>query len=191
MEEKESAKNAAEIESVQRIEPARVEEVAEIITDVVAELSAAAAKLGHTLHPHTATNLVGIVRIMNTYYSNLIEGHNTRPRDIARAIDGNFDNDEARRNLQIEAAAHVRVQSEIDAMALENRLPEPASVDFILWLHCEFYRDAAPEMLRIQGAGTEFTMQPGTWRSRSEHDVAVGRHQPPSSDRVEAFMTYF
>jgi len=47
MEENKSAKNAAEIESVQRIEPARVEEVAEIITDVVAELSAAAAKLSH------------------------------------------------------------------------------------------------------------------------------------------------
>jgi Fic family protein len=91
MEEKESAKNAAEIESVQRIEPARVEEVAEIITDVVAELSAAAAKLGHTLHPHTATNLAGIVRIMNTYYSNLIEGHSTRPRDIARALAGDLE----------------------------------------------------------------------------------------------------
>lgn len=179
------------METVERIEPARLEDLPEAISDVVAELSAAAAKLGHALNPQTAANLAGLVRIMNTYYSNLIEGHNTRPRDIARAIDGNFDNDEARRNLQIEAAAHVRVQSEIDAMALENRLPEPASVDFILWLHHEFYRDAAPEMLRIQGAGTEFMMQPGTWRSKSEHDVAVGRHQPPSSGRVEAFMTYF
>jgi len=179
------------METVERIEPARLEDLSEAISDVVAELSAATAKLGHALNPQTAANLAGLVRIMNTYYSNLIEGHNTRPRDIARAIDGNFDNDEARRNLQIEAAAHVRVQSEIDSMALENRLPEPASVDFILWLHREFYRDAAPEMLCVQGNGTEFTMQPGTWRSRSEHDVAVGRHQPPSSDRVEAFMTYF
>jgi len=179
------------METVERIEPARLEDLSEAISDVVAELSAAAAKLGHALNPQTAANLAGLVRIMNTYYSNLIEGHNTRPRDIARAIDGNFDNDEVRRNLQIEAAAHVRVQSEIDAMALENRLPEPASVDFILWLHREFYRDAAPEMLRIQGAGTKFTMQPGTWRSSSEHDVAVGRHQPPSSGRVEAFMAYF
>lgn len=179
------------METVERIEPARLEELSEAISDVVAELSAATAKLGHALNPQTAANLAGLVRIMNTYYSNLIEGHNTRPRDIARAIDGNFDNDEVRRNLQIEAAAHVRVQSEIDSMALENRLPEPASVDFILWLHREFYRDAGPEMLRIRGNGTEFTMQPGKWRARPEHDVAVGRHQPPSSARVEAFMAYF
>jgi len=191
MEEKESAKNAAEIESVQRIEPARVEEVAEIITDVVAELSAAAAKLGHTLHPHTATNLAGIVRIMNTYYSNLIEGHSTRPRDIARALAGDLDNDNDRRNLQLEAAAHVRVQAEVDRMAAEGRLPEPASVDFIRHLHRDFYRNAPEAMLCIEGAGGVFLMEPGEWRSRPQHDVAVGRHAPPSSGRVADFMAYF
>ena len=31
---------------------------------------------------------------MNTYYSNLIEGHDTRPRDIERALAGDFDNDD-------------------------------------------------------------------------------------------------
>ncbi|MFZ0836893.1 MAG: hypothetical protein WAM77_05530 [Xanthobacteraceae bacterium] len=46
---------------------------------------------------------------MNTYYSNLIEGHSTRPKDIERALAGEFDGDEGRRNLQIEAAARVRV----------------------------------------------------------------------------------
>src|SRR6267154_3843757 len=191
MENNESAKNAAEIESVQRIEPARVEEVAETITDVVAELSAAAAKLSHALHPRTATNLAGIVRIMNTYYSNLIEGHNTRPRDIARALAGDLDNDNDRRNLQLEAAAHVRVQAEVDRMAAEGRLPEPASVDFIRHLHRDFYRHAPEAMLRIEGVGGAFVMEPGEWRSRPGHDVAVGRHVPPSSGRVPDFMAYF
>ena len=46
-------------------------------------------------------------------------------------------------------------------------------------------------MLHIQGAGREFVMTPGEWRSRPEHDVAVGRHVPPSSDRVNEFMQYF
>ena len=48
---------------------------------------------------------------------------------------------EGRRSLQIEAAAHVRVQEKIDRLAAEHRLPEPASRDFIRWLHAEFYRD--------------------------------------------------
>jgi Fic family protein len=188
---KETAKNVPEIESVQRIEPARLEEVPEAISDAVAELSAASAKLGHSLHPRTATSLSGTVRIMNTYYSNLIEGHNTRPKDIERALAGQFDKDPERRNLQIEAAAHVHVQTEVDRMDSEHRLPEPASADFIRWLHGEFYRDAPQEMLRIAGTDRTFLMEPGNWRSRPEHDVIVGRHQPPASDRVADFMTYF
>jgi len=179
------------LESVQRIEPARVENPPERVADLAAELSAASAKLGRSLHARTAPNLADLVRIMNTYYSNLIEGHNTRPRDIERALAGELDRDEDRRNLQLEAAAHVRVQSEVDRMAAAGTLPEPASSEFIQWLHREFYRDAPGPMLRITGVSREFTMTPGEWRSRPEHDVAVGRHQPPSSTRVDDFMRYF
>jgi Fic family protein len=184
-----SAKNL--VESVSRIEPARLEEASETIADVVADLSAAGAVLGSTLHPTTAANLAALVRIMNTYYSNLIEGHDTRPRDIERALAGQLDQDQGRRNLQLEAAAHVRVQAEVDRMAARETLPEPASPDFIRWLHREFYRDAPDEMLRIRREKAELTMEPGEWRSRPEHDVAVGRHIPPSSGRVDDFMRYF
>jgi Fic family protein len=128
---------------------------------------------------------------MNTYYSNLIEGHDTRPRDIERALAGDLDRDASRRNLQLEATAHVRVQAEVDRMAAAGTLPEPASIEFIRWLHREFYRDAPEAMLRIRGAGREFLMVPGEWRNRREHDVAVGRHLPPSSERVSEFMRHF
>ena len=76
-------------------------------------------------------------------------------------------------------------------MAAAGTLPEPASPEFIQWLHREFYRDAPGPTLRITGVGREFTMTPGDWRSRPELDVAVGRHQPPSSARVDDFMRYF
>jgi len=178
------------IESVDRIEPARLEDVPEAVSDAVAELAAAAATLGHALHARTASNLAALVRIMNSYYSNLIEGHNTRPRDIERALAGQFDKDRERRNLQIEAAAHVRLQADLDLSA-QLTSTEPASPEFILWLHREFYRDAPEEMLRVKGDGREFLMEPGAWRSREEHDVAVGRHIPPSSHRVADFMAYF
>ncbi|MGH9383621.1 MAG: Fic family protein [Vicinamibacterales bacterium] len=179
------------IETVQRIEPARLENPPESVADLVAELSSSSAKLGRSLHQRTAANLAELVRVMNTYYSNLIEGHTTRPRDIERALAGDFDRDEKRRSLQIEAAAHVRVQAEIDRIAAEGSLPEPASVEFIRWLHREFYRDAPKTMLRIRGAGRDFTMIPGEWRSRPMHEVAVGRHIPPSSQHVDEFMRYF
>lgn len=178
-------------ESVQRIEPTRLEEPTAAIADVLAELSASAAILGRALHPRTAANLAGLVRIMNTFYSNLIEGHDTRPRDIERALIGEFDQDEGRRNLQIEAAAHVRVQAEVDRIAAENALPPPASGEFLLWLHREFYRDMPEVMLLIKSGDRQFRMEPGEWRSSRYHDVAVGRHIPPSSDRVADFMAHF
>ncbi|WP_108462803.1 Fic family protein [Devosia naphthalenivorans] len=180
-----------EVESVTRIEPAKLEEPTANIADVIADLSASAATLGRALHPRTAANLADLVRIMNTYYSNLIEGHDTRPRDIERALAGEFDQDQGRRNLQMEAAAHVRVQAEIDRLSAAATLPAPASAEFLQWLHREFYRDAPESMLTIQLGDRRFTMVPGAWRHNSEHDVAVGRHVPPSSERVADFMQHF
>ncbi len=178
------------LETPQRIEPARLEEPSMAVSDAVAELSAAAATLGTALHPRTAANLAALVRVMNTYYSNLIEGHHTRPRDIQRALEGQFDQNEKRRNFQIEAAAHVRVQAEIDRQAAEGTLPEPASMEFARWLHREFYKDAPGEMLRIGSNDVAFLMEPGEWRSRPEHDNAVGRHVPPSRAVSTCHGTY-
>jgi Fic family protein len=178
-------------ESVARIEPARLEEPTTDIADVIAELAASSATLGKALHPRTAANLADLVRVMNTYYSNLIEGHNTQPRDIERALAGELDRDEGRRNLQLEAAAHVRLQREVDRMGNAGTLPPPASREFILWLHREFYRDAPEAMLLIKTERAELRMEPGEWRTRPEEDVAVGRHVPPSSARVADFMRYF
>lgn len=179
------------LETPDRIEPALLVEAPPEITDLVAELSAKAATLGRALHPRAASNLADLVRIMNTYYSNLIEGHHTRPRDIERALAGELDKDEQRRNLQLEAKAHIRVQSRIDALFDEDRLPDPTSSAFIQGLHRDFYRDAPESMLLIKGAGRQFLMEPGKWRTLPEHDVAVGQHLPPSSQRVPDFMHYF
>lgn len=191
MTDRKSANKEPLLESVQRIEPAHLEEIPAAVADAIADLSSVSTALEKSLHPGTAASLAGLVRIMNTYYSNLIEGHDTRPRDIERALAGQFDENEGRRNLQVEAAAHVRVQAKVDCMAAEGHLPEPASAEFIRWLHLEFYKDAPEPMLRIKGRDREFTMQPGEWRSQPEHDVAVGRHEPPSSERVADFMNYF
>lgn len=179
------------VEPVERIEPCRLDDTGEEIADVIADLSAAATTLGLRLHPRTAGSLADLVRIMNTYYSNLIEGHDTHPRDIERALAAQFEAEGGRRNLQMEALAHMRVQKEIENLYEAGRLDEPASSEFIRWLHYEFYKDAPAEMLHIHGAGREFDMVPGEFRSLPEHEVAVGRHLPPSSDRVAAFVEHF
>lgn len=183
-----------ENEPVSRIEPCRLEQIPEALGDVIADLKAEATQLGNRLAPSTARALASLVRAMNTYYSNRIEGHKTSLREIERAMKNDFDED--RRDLQMEARAHMRVQAEIESKFARSDLEPPTSVAFIRWLHGEFYRDL-PEDLRIIRAkdGRHLLMAPGTFRSPEQdlpgQKTGVGRHDPPSSHRVEAFMSYF
>lgn len=179
------------IETPSRIEPARLEVVGEEINNRIAELSTASTNLGARLHPRTAASLADVVRVMNCYYSNLIEGHQTLPRDIERALAGELAEAGKPRNLQVEAVAHIKVQREIDRLHAENALPDPASIEFVCWLHREFYHDAPAAMLQIAHKDRTLVMEPGVFRNLPEHEVQVGRHIPPSSIRVNDFMAYF
>ena len=182
----------AMVETPSRIEPCLLDEVEAGIVDLVSAISSASQALGARLHPRSAESLADLVRVMNCYYSNLIEGHNTTPREIESALANRLDATEERRNLQIEARAHIRVQREIDRRFAADGLPESASIPFIRWLHLSFYEDAPDAMLDIVGAGGRvIRMTPGEFRGASDHEVSVGRHAPPSPDRVLAFMEYF
>jgi Fic family protein len=179
------------LESPSRIEPCWLENIPLEIGDLIADLTSASERLGSRLHPYTAANLADLVRVMNCYYSNLIEGHHTKPREIERALANDLDPDETRRNLQVEAVAHIRVQRWIDRQYAAGSLAEPASVEFIRHLHGAFYVEAPDAMLWIGERERRFRMEPGAFRADVAHDVAVGRHRPPPSDRVEAFMQHF
>ncbi len=161
------------------------------IRDLLVEVARSSNELGTRLHPMTAASLAALVRIMNAYYSNLIEGHNTLPRDIACALVGKLSDVPERRILQLEAASHVRVQAQIDQMAAEGSLPEPASSKFITWIHRSFYENAPEELLHVRENDPDYRMLPGAFRHERKEDVVVGRHQPPTSVMIGRFMRYF
>jgi Fic family protein len=179
------------VETPARIEPCLLDEISPEIVDLVATLSAASNTLGARLHARSAAGLADAVRIMNCYYSNLIEGHNTTPREIERALADQLDTAEERRNLQVEARAHIRVQRDIDRRHAEGTLPEPASAAFIRELHRAFYEDAPEAMLMVHGEQRTLRVVPGEFRATAEHEVMVGRHWPPAGKSVAAFMEYF
>lgn len=179
------------LETTYRIEPCLLETFPAALADAISELAATSSALGQRLHPRTAASLAGLVRVMNCYYSNLIEGHNTLPRDIERALADELAPESERRDLQLEARAHIRVQSELDARIAQGEAIEPAALDFIRSLHRAFYADAPASLLRIERKGGGFVLKPGELRAKSKHDVVVGRHQPPSSQRVLELMQYF
>ncbi|MCR0985034.1 hypothetical protein NRP21_23555 [Roseomonas pecuniae] len=90
------------------------------LRDLAFSIGTEVGGLAGRLSPATTTAIGDLVRGMNCYYSNLIEGHDTRPIDIDRALKDDFAGDARRRNLQLEAAAHIGVQAAIDAGELDH-----------------------------------------------------------------------
>ena len=83
-------------------------------TDLALELTQKAAGFRRSLPPSLLASLADLVRAMNCYYSNLIEGHDTHPIDIERALKNDYSQDARKRDLQLEAKAHIAVQKWID-----------------------------------------------------------------------------
>ena len=161
-------------ENPARIEPCLLEQLPTEIADLISEVGTSATALGHRLHPRTAESLCHLVSMMNCYYSNLIEGHHTRPSDIEKALANDLDTDPRRRDLQLEALSHIRVQVGIDRSYAQGTLPDPVSIDFVQCLHRDFYRDAPGSALQLHPrGGLPFVMVAGEFRSRDEHDIAV------------------
>ena len=152
------------------------------------ELTSVANRLTACL-PHAVQIGVGdLVRSMNCYYSNLIEGHQTLPRDIDDALNDRYSDDPERRALQLEAVAHIEVQRKID-LGLDPQEP-PTSVSYVKWIHREFCERLPDELLILKHpqTGQEVRVVPGEFRNS---EVIVGRHVPPDASEVEALATYF
>lgn len=174
--------------NVVSMEPMVPEEAAGALEDEVVTLIAEANQLAGRIHPVLRNSIGDLVRSMNCYYSNLIEGHDTHPRDIDRALANDFSAEPKRRELQQEALAHIHVQQLIDTA----RDPDawPASAAYASWLHEEFCSRLPPEMLWVthRRTGERLPIVPGEWR---QHDVDVGRHLPPDHGDLPLFMTRF
>src|ERR1700685_1231400 len=91
------------------------------LTDLARKLAQRSAGFRRSLPESLLISLAGLVRSMNCYYSNLIEGHDTHPIDIERALNGEYSADPRKRDLQLEAKAHIAVQRWIDEGNLRAR----------------------------------------------------------------------
>jgi len=158
------------------------------VTDLALELAQRSAGFKRSLPGNLLASLADLVRSMNCYYSNLIEGHDTHPIDIERALKNDYSNDSRKRDLQYEARAHIAVQQWIDRGGLED---STASSSASL---CEIHRrfcDLLPEeLLWVEDpTSTErIRVTPGEIRHR---DVQVGRHVAVSPGALPRFLERF
>jgi Fic family protein len=157
------------------------------LTDLALELAQRSAGFKRSLPESLLTSLAGLVRSMNCYYSNLIEGHETHPIDIERALIGDYSKDPRKRDLQLEAKAHINVQQWIDDGALGGRA---VATDSIREVHRRFCERLPDDLLWVEDPTTKERIRviPGEWRHR---DVAVGNHIPVSPPAVPRFLLRF
>lgn len=175
-------------EAPRLMEPMLPPEGERVLEDLAVDLVAKANALSGQLHSAVQAGIGELVRSMNCYYSNLIEGHDTHLRDIDRALHKNYANEPHRRALQLEAVAHIDVQRMIDFGQDASLSPERA--EYAQWLHREFCARLPDELLWVENpdTGERIHVEPGIFRTG---DVAVGRHIPPTASTLPAFLARF
>lgn len=161
----------------------------EMLVDLAMDLVAKSSSFKSSLPAEISTALADLVRSMNCYYSNLIEGHDTHPVDIERALHNDFSSNPKQRDLQLEAKAHIAVQQWIDGGGIKGHIMTREGL-------CEIHKrfiELLPDELRTvqfeQEDGNEVVeVVPGELRSR---DVRVGRHIAISPGAVPRFLDRF
>lgn len=177
-------------ENVVMIEPLLVSENSRHrseLADLAITLTDKSASLRSSLPPKIMVALATIVRSMNCYYSNLIEGHDTHPIDIERALNKEFSADPKQRDLQLEAKAHITVQEWIDQGGLDDRA---TTSEGLLETHRRFYEPLPDELRWVENSATGERLQvvPGELR---KHEVSVGQHVGISPEALPRFMARF
>ena len=157
------------------------------LTDLALELAQRSAGFRRSLPESLLSSLATLVRAMNCYYSNLIEGHDTHPIDIERALQGEYSKDAKKRDLQLEAMAHIAVQQWIDEGGLRGRA---VAADSIREIHRRFCEALPEDLLWVEDpvAHERIRVSPGELRAR---DVAVGDHIAISALAVPRFLGRF
>jgi Fic family protein len=157
------------------------------LPDLALELGQRSAGFHRSLPASLLMSLADLVRTMNCYYSNLIEGHATHPVDIELALKGDYSHDARKRDLQLEARAHITVQQWIDAGGLEGRVVTESSIREI---HRRFCEHLPADLLSVEDPVTKERAQviPGALRTR---DVKVGQHVAISPGAVPRFLGRF
>lgn len=133
--------------------------------------------------------LARLLRSMNSYYSNKIEGEHTRPLEIERALAKVFSEDADKARLQRLAVAHINTEQWLYERSESTAwCYTPAAVQQI---HQHLFEQLVPSERVVRphpsdGRVTEEVVTvPGEIRMR---DVSVGRHVGPSHTALLAML---
>ena len=166
------------------IEPVIPTQRLRALEDLACTIVERAARLSAKLRDPLRVQVAELTRWMHCYYSNLIEGQQTRVRDIEAALKKDFSAEPKKRDLQQLSLAHLEVQRWAAAQTGSLFGPE-----FIRELHRRFYAPL-PDAMRVAttSKGEKTPLTPGELRDRN---VQVGTHVGPPHEIVPALLDHF
>ncbi len=148
------------------------------------DLIRAADRLAGLCQPGALADLRTLLRAMNSYYSNKIEGRHTLPLEIEQALRNDYSSDADKARRQRLALAHMATQAQLEA-----RWPGWGAQD--VWspqMVCNIHQDLFARLPAADRALPEDgeVLQPGALRTRQ---VSVGVHAALTAQSVPDFLS--
>lgn len=166
------------------IEPVIPNQKLRPLEDLACSIVENAARLSAKLREPLRVQVAELTRWMHCYYSNLIEGQQTRVRDIEAALKKDFAAEPKKRDLQRLSLAHLEVQRWAGAQT-----DSAFRTEFICDLHRRFCEHLSESMrVATNSTGEKTPLIPGALRDR---DVEVGTHIGPPHELVPQLLSHF
>ena len=168
------------------LNPILTEQLPQSLLDRAEALPAKTAFLAGCLAPETASRLGRLLRVTNTYYSNLIEGQYTEPADMQKAQNAPKKERKLLRDL---AVKHMDVQRLFErALRLHPAdFKSMFSPKLVSEVHFRLF-DGTDEDTRRLSDGR--ILEPGALRSLPNEEVTVGNHLAPAAAVVEPMLEH-
>ena len=166
---------------IHQFEPLLPQRKLDVLQDQALEVAEKSSRLGGGIHSSTISSIQGLVRSMNSYYSNRIEGQSTHPANIERALVQDFSDMPSTAKLQRIALAYINAEKELEkigGLGLENTLRS----SILLEAHRALYGRLLPKDRTTEEGRV---IEPGLVR---QENVTVGRHDPPLWTSVPDFL---
>ena len=136
----------------------------------------------------TLPGLRQLLRSMNSYYSNKIEGQHTLPLEIEQALRNDYAKDADKARRQRLALAHMATELQLESLCSQwhhERVWRPQTIGEI---HQDLFA-RLPLTDRVQRTGNKtIKLEPGQWR---QSEVSVGRHAAPAAKSLFDFLAHW
>lgn len=144
-----------------------------------------ADRLGGLCQPGALAGLRRLLRAMNSYYSNKIEGQHTLPLEIEQALRNDYAKDADKARRQRLALAHMTTESRLEELWPQWDTPRVWAARTVQDIHQDLFARLPADDLLIPATVPPQRLHPGEWR---QQQVSVGRHAAPTAERLDAFL---